>query len=318
MTKFLRSRILRWVFGAVGAVLALTPHVHAQMTGRSGRTVSDRPAVLNTALPTDESGQTYGGQPTNIDPILNPVDASVDLVFTPVTPCRIIDTRVAGGAIAAGTTRNFLASGGPYTTQGGSSGSCGIPFPAAVAVVINYVAVSPAGAGDLRVTPFGTAMPTASVINYAAVGGLAVANGVATSICGDISCVFDITIQADVSATHLVADVMGYYRDITCQAGTTKALGACFETALRTAATIFNASDTCRTATGRLATGLELRSLRGGNPLTLDTTGEWTDSVYFDTGGLGFGGMVIANGGSFTQVGTLTSHPFRCVYRSLP
>ena len=219
MTKFLRSRILRWVFGAVGAVLALTPHVHAQMTGRSGRTVSDRPAVLNTALPTDESGQTYGGQPTNIDPILNPVDASVDLVFTPVTPCRIIDTRVAGGAIAAGTTRNFLASGGPYTTQGGSSGSCGIPFPAAVAVVINYVAVSPAGAGDLRVTPFGTAMPTASVINYAAVGGLAVANGVATSICGDISCVFDITIQADVSATHLVADVMGYYRDITCQAG---------------------------------------------------------------------------------------------------
>lgn len=30
-----------------------------------------------------------------------------DLVFVPITPCRIIDTRLAGGQIAAGTTRAF-------------------------------------------------------------------------------------------------------------------------------------------------------------------------------------------------------------------
>ncbi|MBL8263770.1 MAG: hypothetical protein JNM58_15230 [Xanthomonadaceae bacterium] len=34
-------------------------------------------------------------------------DAATDLVYVPVTPCRVIDTRVAGGVISANSTRNF-------------------------------------------------------------------------------------------------------------------------------------------------------------------------------------------------------------------
>ena len=34
-------------------------------------------------------------------------DTDADLVFNKVTPCRIIDTRLAGGIIQAGTVRNF-------------------------------------------------------------------------------------------------------------------------------------------------------------------------------------------------------------------
>jgi hypothetical protein len=135
-----------------------------------------------------------------------------DLVYTPVTPCRIIDTRLGGGAIAAGTTRNFVVSGtGGFPAQGGTSGGCGIPLGPATAAVINLVAVGPAGAGDLRITPFGTAIPVASIINYTS--GLNLANGPAVTICNPATttCNSDITIQADVSATDLVADVQGYF-----------------------------------------------------------------------------------------------------------
>ena len=34
-------------------------------------------------------------------------DIAIDLVYVPVTPCRIFDTRVVGGPITANSTRNF-------------------------------------------------------------------------------------------------------------------------------------------------------------------------------------------------------------------
>jgi hypothetical protein len=228
-----------------------------------------------------------------------------DLVYTPVTPCRIIDTRLGGGPIAAGSTRDFIVSG-----------ICGVPFGPATAAVINLVAVGPAGAGDLRIAPFGTAIPGASIINYTS--GLNLANGPAVKICNPntTTCSFDITIQADVSSTDLVADVLGYFAVPSCQLGSVKALGACYETSTRTAATVFVASDTCKGAGGRLATGLELHSLRGGSPLTLDATGEWVDSVYVN--GSTFTAMIVRDDGLFTAQSTITSSPFRCVYLPLP
>ena len=53
---------------------------------------------------------------------------SIDQVFTPITPCRIVDTRNVGGVINAGTTRNFYFwSVNPSfdfgTNQGGASGA---------------------------------------------------------------------------------------------------------------------------------------------------------------------------------------------------
>jgi hypothetical protein len=153
-------------------------------------------------------------QASGLLPTLNaPSPAQADLVYTPVTPCRIIDTRIAGGPIAAGSTRNFFVAGTGMGFQGGPAAGCGVPLGPATAAVINLVAVVPAGAGDLRITPFGTAIPLASIINYASVPGLNLANGPAITICNSAttSCGFDITIQADASATDLVADVQGYF-----------------------------------------------------------------------------------------------------------
>jgi hypothetical protein len=141
--------------------------------------------------------------------------SQADLVYTPLTPCRIIDTRLAGGPIVPGINRNFVVSGTVnFPLQGGKAGGCGIPFGPATAAVINFVAVNPAGAGDMRVTPFGAAIPLASFINFAAVPGLNIANGLAVTLCDPsvVACGnFDITIQADSNATDLVADVQGYF-----------------------------------------------------------------------------------------------------------
>ena len=128
---------------------------------------------------------------------------------------RIIDTRLAGGPIAGGTTRDFQVTGADLSAQGGSATGCGIPSGPATAAVINFVAVNPAGPGDLRITPFGTPMPTASIINYAAVPGLNIANGPAVTICDPAvaACPSDFTIQADAGATQVVADVQGYFRN---------------------------------------------------------------------------------------------------------
>jgi hypothetical protein len=141
-------------------------------------------------------------------------DSQADLVYTPVTPCRIIDTRIAGGAITAGATRNFLVTGTNYSAQGGKATGCGVPYGPTTAAVVNFVAVNPAGAGNLRVTPFDTTMPLASIINFSAKVNLA--NGLVVATCNPSSatCSSDITIQADVSATQLVADVQGYYQRV--------------------------------------------------------------------------------------------------------
>ena len=49
-----------------------------------------------------------------------------DLVFTPIDPCRIVDTRLAGGKVLAGTTRSFdVTAVSDYTFQGGAASNCG-------------------------------------------------------------------------------------------------------------------------------------------------------------------------------------------------
>jgi hypothetical protein len=150
-------------------------------------------------------------------------DSSSQLVYTPVPPCRIIDTRAAGagGPLVPGAVRDFRVSGpGSLASQGGSAAGCAVPFGPATAAVINFVAVGPAGAGNLRAWAYATpppAPPAASILNYTTVSGapaLNVANGIVVPLCDSTQTAcsnLDLRVRADASATHLVADVMGYY-----------------------------------------------------------------------------------------------------------
>jgi hypothetical protein len=136
-------------------------------------------------------------------------DASDDLVYTPVTPCRLADTRGAGGQFGANSARDFKvwASGG-FAAQGGSATNCGVPAnPAAVAV--NITAVTPAGAGNLIAYPTGTPSFT-SVLNYQT-GQNALANGAIVRTCVP-NCANQLTIATNGAGADVVLDIAGYFR----------------------------------------------------------------------------------------------------------
>ena len=132
-----------------------------------------------------------------------------DLVYTPVAPCRILDTRnVAAGAIAANSTRNFVAFGvSSFASQGGSATNCGVNPLSATAVAVNLTAVGPTAAGFATAYPFGTTQPGSSSINYAA--GAVVNNALIVQTPNPIAS-FDFTLYT-FSQSHYVADIVGYF-----------------------------------------------------------------------------------------------------------
>jgi hypothetical protein len=170
------------------------------------------------------------------------------------------------------------------------------------------------GPGDLRIAPNPPGvLPVASIINYQNFG--VVANA------ADVPIGTGVRLFADGATTNFILDVMGYYRDVSCQAGTVKAQAQCWETALRSATDIFSASEACGglPGRGRLGNGLQLRALNVLGTLALAAPpGEWTDNLYFDTSGAGFSVMTIANDNSFGVQDTLSSLPYRCVFNGMP
>ena len=133
-----------------------------------------------------------------------------DLVYTPLQPCRIVDTRLTGaGTIAAGTTRNFVAiNASNFTGQGGSATNCGTLGLSATAVALHVTAVAYAGTGHATVYPFGTTLPTAASVNYNA-GTFATNNGIIAQIPNPLAS-FDFTVWT-AQTSHYVVDIVGYF-----------------------------------------------------------------------------------------------------------
>lgn len=142
----------------------------------------------------------------NIDAI---GDADRDLVYVPVTPCRVLDTRLAGGTIPAGGTRSFeIAAAADYTAQGGSATNCNVGNVGTIgSAVINFTVVNPSIAGFITAYEFGGTQPLAATLNYVAGdirGNLAIVPLDSNSAGNDIS-VFTF------AETHLVGDIVGYF-----------------------------------------------------------------------------------------------------------
>ncbi|MFZ5638878.1 MAG: hypothetical protein ACOY82_20085 [Pseudomonadota bacterium] len=139
--------------------------------------------------------------------------AANDLVFVPVTPCRIIDTRVAGGVIAANTTRTFdvTQEASPitsYAAQGGDASNCGIGNVGAfAAAVVNFTVVTPNAAGYITAYPNLASQPLAATVNYGAGdirGNLAIVKLDQSANANELA-------VYTFAQTHLVADVTGYF-----------------------------------------------------------------------------------------------------------
>lgn len=132
---------------------------------------------------------------------------AADMVYNVLTPCRILDTRVVGGEILSGTTRDFIGfnPGADFTAQGGSATDCGIPAEAA-AIVVNVTDVLPIVNNFITIWPFGETQPTTATI-------LGVKNGNVSN-----ETVIKLTTggASHFSAfafgkAHLVGDVVGYF-----------------------------------------------------------------------------------------------------------
>jgi hypothetical protein len=136
-------------------------------------------------------------------------DAS-DLVFFPMTPCRIVDTRVAGGAFANTNDRGYADDLADFSAQGGNPLGCaGIAVadePAAIAV--NITVTSTTGSGFLRAYPQGATLPFASILNWGP--GNTLANSTILAVGQNVG--FDFRIRFDGSGTtQVIVDILGYF-----------------------------------------------------------------------------------------------------------
>jgi hypothetical protein len=150
-------------------------------------------------------------------------DVGSDLTFTPIAPCRVVDTRPGPDGAGARTglllnnaTRNFDLEDDAYAAgQGGGFFPCpGLPTDSPAAWSINITVVNTfAAAGGLKVWGFSSPEPNASVINWPAGTSAAIANSMIVVGC-DL-CADDITVRAFGDNTHIIIDVMGYFDDAT-------------------------------------------------------------------------------------------------------
>ncbi len=136
-------------------------------------------------------------------------DTYGDLVYTPVQPCRVVDTRLTvAGPIAAASSRNFIGINlSSFATQGGSATDCGTLNVTATAIAINVTAVTPAGNGYTTVFPYNTTQPLAAALTYGT--GAVVNNTVIAQIPNPLSS-FDFTVYT-FAQSHYVVDIVGYF-----------------------------------------------------------------------------------------------------------
>jgi hypothetical protein len=142
------------------------------------------------------------------------------LVYTPIPPCRMVDTRGVGartGLMPANSTRTFdLTTDGYGKGQGGSTSGCAaLPSYSHAGWAVNITVTGYGGNGWLTIWPFLGTEPFVSQINFAT-GIWSVANGL--NLTGCDGCFDDITIRAANNATHVIIDVIGFYEQATASA----------------------------------------------------------------------------------------------------
>jgi len=126
---------------------------------------------------------------------LSPVHASSGSgsSYVPLTPQRILDTRVTGNPVGSNGTLNLRVAG---------VGS--VPADA-TAVAVNVTATDTTRSSDLEVYPAGTATPTVSNLNWTA--GETVANLVIVPV----GALGQVTLYNDLGTVDVVVDLEGYF-----------------------------------------------------------------------------------------------------------
>lgn len=172
--------------------------------------------VAGWQAPTATSAAVEGWSPPVTSGVQNASEVSAlatgpakgtQTLFVPIVPCRIVDTRKAGGILTKNSSRSFYVQGATgFASQGGMTDGCGIPSYA-TAASFSFTTTESTGKGRLVAWPAGSAMPNATVTSYTnankvtANPTIAVAAGAGKQL----------AVRNQDYATHLVIDVMGYY-----------------------------------------------------------------------------------------------------------
>jgi hypothetical protein len=134
-----------------------------------------------------------------------------NLSYTPVTPCRVVDTRrTREGIIGASAKRSFrvFGSGESIRAQGGNPDGCFPPSGEPLAANINMIAVDPAGKGNLQAFPADAGAGAGLSVNYNTIDTNLANDGTVKTVTGSGA---DITVTSNFSSAHAVIDVLGYY-----------------------------------------------------------------------------------------------------------
>ncbi len=123
-------------------------------------------------------------------------------LFNPLTPARVLDTRLSSGPIGAMQSINL--------TMGGAGG---VPGAGVSAVVLNVTATGATAPSYVTVFPTGSAVPTASNLNFSA--GQTVPNRVIVKLGTGGS----VSFFNRFGSVDVVADVAGWFTDVASAAG---------------------------------------------------------------------------------------------------
>ena len=142
-----------------------------------------------------------------IQQVLNPRGS---LLYTAVTPCKIVDTRdTSGGIIGAFTARNFhvFGSAGTISAQGGNAAGCPSPAGEPRAAHINMIAVNPTAKSNLQAFPLGAGPGAGLSVNHNTIDTNLANAGTVETITGAGP---DITVTSRFASAHAVISVLGY------------------------------------------------------------------------------------------------------------
>ncbi|BDV29432.1 hypothetical protein [Microbacterium terricola] len=170
------------------------------------------PATAPASVPASAVGTP---PPPNRDALAEPDDVtpmaittSPELLYVPITQCRIADSR-PGSPFGDEQTRTYYVGGTfGFSPQGGTSGGCGVPT-GAVSAVVNILAYHPSGAGRIKAWAPATPEPSGAVLWYpkSTTGGtVQQANVKLRSGAGT-----DLALSNTGGPTEVLIDVVGYY-----------------------------------------------------------------------------------------------------------
>jgi len=135
--------------------------------------------------------------------------AGSDLVYTPLTPCRIVDTRIAGGPIGTNGSRSFVAfTATNFMSQGGDGTNCNLPANVS-AVSVKITSSNSIADGYFTVYPSNESKPLASSLNYLA--NVDLSNESHFRLCRP-GCTSQFTVYS-LMQSDVVIDVNGYFAE---------------------------------------------------------------------------------------------------------